>query len=120
MLIGVPAETRPGETRVAATAETVKKLVTAGHRVLIESGAGVRAAQTDEAFKAAGAEIVDAAAALAADLVLKVRSPQAAELTRMKSGASLVGMLEPFNAEGITPKPRRAGVPVMVSGYGSR
>ncbi|MBK8765843.1 MAG: Re/Si-specific NAD(P)(+) transhydrogenase subunit alpha [Burkholderiaceae bacterium] len=101
MLIGVPAETRPGETRVAATAETVKKLVTAGHRVLIESGAGVQAAQTDEAFKAAGAEIVDAAAALAADLVLKVRSPQAAELTRMKSGASLVGMLEPFNAEGI-------------------
>ena len=101
MLIGVPAETRPGETRVAATAETVKKLVTAGHRVLIEAGAGVQAAQTDEAFKAAGAEIADAPAALAADLVLKVRSPQAAELARMKSGATVVGMLEPFNAEGI-------------------
>jgi NAD(P) transhydrogenase subunit alpha len=102
MLIGVPAETRDGETRIAATAETVKKLVAGGHRVLVEAGAGVRAAQTDDALRAAGAEIVDAAAALGADLVLKVRAPQAGELAAMKSGASLVGMLEPFNTEGIT------------------
>ncbi len=101
MLIGVPAETRSGETRVAATAETVKKLVTAGHRVVVQSGAGTASAQTDEALRAAGAEIVDAATALGADLVLKVRSPSADELPRMKRGATLVGMLEPFNAEGI-------------------
>ena len=49
MLIGIPAETRAGETRVAATAETVKKLVAAGHTVMVESGAGVAAAQTDDA-----------------------------------------------------------------------
>jgi NAD(P) transhydrogenase subunit alpha len=101
MLIGVPAETRDGETRVAATAETVKKLVAAGHRVLVQTGAGVRAAQTDDALLAAGAEIGDAAAALAAELVLKVRAPSAAEIALMKPGTAVVGMLEPFNADGI-------------------
>ena len=101
MLIGVPAETRPGETRVAATAETVKKLVAGGHRVVVQSGAGVHAAQTDDALRAAGAEIADAAAALGADLVLKVRAPVAGELAHMKRGAALVGMLEPFNTDGI-------------------
>ena len=101
MLIGVPAETRPGETRVAATAETVKKLTAAGHRVIIQSAAGVRAAQTDEAYVSAGAEIGDAHAALSAELVLKVRAPDAAEIARMKPGAALVGILEPFNTDGI-------------------
>jgi NAD(P) transhydrogenase subunit alpha len=101
MLIGVPAETRPGETRVAATAETVKKLTAAGHRVIIQSAAGVRAAQTDEAYVGAGAEIGDADAALSAELVLKVRAPDAAEIARMKPGAALVGILEPFNTDGI-------------------
>ena len=101
MRIGVPAETRPGETRVAATAETVKKLVAGKHEVLVQAGAGVAAAQTDEAYAAAGATLVDARAALAADMVLKVRAPQAAELAQMKRGAVLVGMLEPFNADGL-------------------
>ncbi|MCX7273030.1 MAG: NAD(P) transhydrogenase subunit alpha [Burkholderiales bacterium] len=102
MLIGVPAETRPGETRVAATAETVKKLTAAGHRVIVQSAAGVLAAQTDEAYVGAGAEIGDADAALSAELVLKVRAPDASEIARMKSGAALVGILEPFNTDGIT------------------
>jgi NAD(P) transhydrogenase subunit alpha len=101
MLIGIPAETRSGETRVAATAETVKKMTSSGHRVLVESGAGVRAAQVDAVYQDAGAEIVDRAAALGADLVLKVRAPQAEELPLMKRGAALVGMLEPFNEAGI-------------------
>jgi len=101
MRIGVPAETRPGETRVAATAETVKKLVAARHELLVQAGAGVASGQTDEAYIAAGATLVDARAALAADMVLKVRSPQADELAQMKRGGALVGMLEPFNADGI-------------------
>ena len=101
MRIGVPAETQAGETRVAATPETVKKLTTAKHEVLVQSGAGVAAAYPDEAYAAAGAQIVDAAAALGAELVLKVRRPSAAELPQMKSGAVLVGMLEPFNNEGL-------------------
>mgnify|MGYP000421472672 CR=1 FL=1 len=60
MLIGVPAETLPGETRVAVTPETVKKLKAAGHTLRIQSGAGVAASATDEALVAAGAEITDA------------------------------------------------------------
>ncbi len=101
MRIGVPAETRPGETRVAATAETVKKLVTQKHQVLVQAGAGLAASQTDDAYVAAGATIVSAAEALGAELVLKVRLPTADDLGRMKSGGVLLGMLEPFNAAGI-------------------
>jgi NAD(P) transhydrogenase subunit alpha len=101
MRIGVPAETRPGETRVAATAETVKKLVGQKHEVIVQSGAGLAASQTDDSYKAAGAAIASAADALSAELVLKVRAPTAADLGQMKRGAVLVGMLEPFQAEGI-------------------
>lgn len=99
MHIGVPAETRAHEARAAATPETVKKYVAAGHRVTVERGAGCAASFTDEAFAAAGAELVDAAAAFGADLVLKVQSPSEAELALMKRGAVVVGMLEPFNTE---------------------
>ena len=101
MKIGIPAETRPGETRVAATPETVKKLVAGRHAVVLQAGAGVAASQTDAAYVAAGATVVSAAEALSADMVLKVRTPTADELTRMKKGGALVGMLEPFSAEGI-------------------
>ena len=101
MLIGVPAETLPGETRVAVTPETVKKLKAAGHTLRIQSGAGVAASATDEALAAAGAEITDAAQAWACPLVLKVRPPSPAELAQAQSGATLVGMLNPFDAEGL-------------------
>lgn len=101
MLIGVPAETLAGETRVAVTPETAKKLVAQGHVVRVQAGAGLRASATDAAYEAAGAQITDAAGALGADLVLKVRSPQASELPLMKAGATLVGMLNPFDAEGL-------------------
>ena len=100
MRIGVPAETRPGETRVAATPETVKKLVAGKHAVVVQAGAGVAAAQTDEAYIAAGATIGSAADALGCEMVLKVRLPSAEELAQMKRGAVVVGMLEPFNADG--------------------
>lgn len=102
MLIGVPAETLAGETRVAVTPETAKKLVAQGHTVRVQSGAGLAASATDAAYEAVGAQITDAAGALGADLVLKVRSPQPAELAQMKAGATLVGMLNPFDADGLT------------------
>jgi NAD(P) transhydrogenase subunit alpha len=101
MLIGVPRETAMGEARVALTPETAKKLKAQGHTIRVESGAGVAASVTDEAYVAAGAEIADRAGALAADLVLKVRSPNADELTLMKSGGNLVGMLNPFDRPGL-------------------
>ncbi len=101
MLIGIPRETRPGETRVAATPETVKKLAASGtHRIVVESGAGVAANIPDADYVAAGATTGTAQDALGADLVLKVRAPTAEELPRMKSGAVLVGMLNPFDAAG--------------------
>ena len=101
MLIGVPAETTAGETRVAVTPETAKKIIAQGHSLKVQSGAGVAASVTDAAYEAAGAQITDAAGALAAELVLKVRPPSAAELTHMKSGGALIGMLNPFDAEGL-------------------
>jgi len=99
--IGIPKETVAGETRVAATPETVKKYVSGKHTVLVERGAGLAARFSDEAYTQAGAELVDANAALSAELVLKVRAPQGEELARLTRGAVLVGMLDPFNAEGL-------------------
>ena len=101
MLIGVPVETTAGETRVAITPETAKKLMAQGHTVRIQSGAGVAASVTDAAYAAAGAELVDAATAWGCDLVLKVRGPSEAETSRIKAGSAVVGMLEPFNAQGL-------------------
>ena len=101
MLIGIPAETAAGETRVAVTPETVKKLKAQGHTLRVQSGAGVAASATDAAFEAVGAEITDAAGAFGCELVLKVRAPSAAELGLMKPGTTLVGMLNPFDAAGL-------------------
>jgi NAD(P) transhydrogenase subunit alpha len=99
--IGVPAEIAAGETRVAVTPETAKKLISQGHTVRVQASAGVEASVPDAAYVAVGAEMVDAAAAWASDLVLKVRGPEAAEVGYIKAGSTVVGMLEPFNAEGL-------------------
>ena len=101
MLIGIPAETLAGETRVAVTPETVKKLTAQGHKLRIQSGAGVAASVTDAAFTAAGAEITDAAGAFGCDLVLKVRNTTESEVKMLKSGSTLVGMLNPFETDGL-------------------
>lgn len=99
MRIGIPAETRSGETRVAATPETIKKYVNGKHQVIVQAGAGVASSITDEAYQAAGAQIGTAADAFAAELVLKVRAPSAEERTLIQSGTVLVGMLNPFDVE---------------------
>ena len=101
MLIGIPAETLAGETRVAVTPETAKKLTAQGHTLRIQSGAGVNASVTDAAYTAAGAEITDAAGAFCCDLVLKVRNTTESETKMLKSGSTLVGMLNPFEADGL-------------------
>jgi NAD(P) transhydrogenase subunit alpha len=101
MRIGVPAETRAGETRVAITPETAKKLKAQGHTLQVQSGAGLAASVTDAAYEAVGVQITDAAGAFACELVLKVSAPSADELKLMTSGAALVGMLNPFDAEGL-------------------
>ncbi|MGF6266303.1 NAD(P) transhydrogenase subunit alpha [Paraburkholderia youngii] len=102
MHIGIPAETRANESRVAATPETVRKYVAQGHTVTIQTGAGIGASYPDEAYIAVGARVADAAAAFGADLVLKVQSPTQSELPFMKRGSVLVGMLDPFNVDNAT------------------
>ena len=101
MRIGVPLETRPEETRVAATPETVKKLISQGHSVVIQKDAGVQASQPDSAYEAVGATIGSAADAFGAEIVLKVRAPEAAELKQIKSASVLIGMLDPFDNDNI-------------------
>jgi NAD(P) transhydrogenase subunit alpha len=101
MHIGIPKETRDGETRVAATPETVKKYVGGKHTVVVERGAGTAARYLDDAYEAAGATLGSAQDALGAELVLKVRAPSAAELPHMKPGTVVIGMLDPFDAEGL-------------------
>lgn len=101
MLIGVPAETAAGETRVSVTPETAKKLVAQGHAVVVQSGAGLAASVTDAAYEAAGVRIADAPAAFGAEIVLKVRAPSDAEAPWLKPGAVVVGMLNPFDADGL-------------------
>ncbi|RZJ26824.1 MAG: Re/Si-specific NAD(P)(+) transhydrogenase subunit alpha [Haliea sp.] len=101
MRIGVPAEITAGETRVAVTPETVKKLKAQGHTVVIQSGAGVAASVPDAAYVVAGAELTDAAGAYAADIVLKVRCPLDSEIGLTRAGTVLVGMLNPFDAAGL-------------------
>jgi NAD(P) transhydrogenase subunit alpha len=101
MLIGVPRESAAGETRVAITPETAKKLKAQGHSLRVESGAGLGASITDEAYAAVGVEIVDRAGAFAVELLLKVRSPDATELALIKPGTALVGMLNPFDRDGL-------------------
>jgi len=104
MQIGIPAEIRGGETRVAATPETVKKFTVKGfHTVLVQAGAGAGASIPDEAFQAAGATIVGSAADLygQSQIVLKVRGPEAAELEMMRKDTVLLGLLAPHRSEGI-------------------
>src|SRR5437879_8549575 len=99
MNIGIPAETRAGDTHVAATPESVKKLAAGGHHaILVQSGAGVAASVLDKDFEAAGAKIVPGARDLsAADIVLKVRGPQDGEVGLFKRGAILIGLLNPYD-----------------------
>jgi NAD(P) transhydrogenase subunit alpha len=105
MKFGIPAETRTHEKRVAATPETIGKLTKAGHhQVIVQAGAGVAAAIPDEQYAAAGATIVASAADVygQSEIVLKVRGPDASELVQLKSGQTLIGLLNPHNKDGIT------------------
>jgi len=96
MRIGVPAETRPHERRVALVPDGVAKLRKAGCEVLVQAGAGVAAYLPDAEYAAAGATIVATAAeALGADLVLKVQRPTAEEAGQLRAGAALVSFLAP-------------------------
>jgi len=104
MIVAIPKERRPGETRVAASPDTVKKLIDLGLDVVVEKGAGQAAAMTDDAYKAAGATIAkDTKSALEkADIVLKVQRPTGSddktdEVALLKEGAVLLCILNAYN-----------------------
>ena len=93
-VIGVVTE-QSQESRVAATPETVKKLVALGYEVLVEKGAGAKAAFPDSAYKEAGAKVSSAASAWKANIVLKVDAPTDPEVKKLQPGTVLVGLLSP-------------------------
>ena len=95
MQIGIPAETVIGENRVAATPETVKKLISAGHSVVIERGAGVKAAYIDSAYEQVGAKITDDAYT-GSQIVLKVRAPKGEEIQKLSANTTVVAMFDPY------------------------
>ena len=105
MKIGVPKEILQGERRVALVPKEVKKLVDAGFEVQVEAGAGTESFFTDEAFKEAGAAVVDGAkAAYDADVVFKVRKPEVGEVDMMKEGTVFVGFLDPLTSPDLVKK----------------
>jgi NAD(P) transhydrogenase subunit alpha len=118
MKIGVPKERRPDELRIAASPDTVKRLVGRGVDVLIESGAGVAARFADQTFADVGATLVDDPATLFrdAEVVLKVRRPLAAgegkvdEMDLLRSGQVLIGMLDPYQNSDQVAAYAKAGV----------
>ncbi len=98
MKIAVPRESTAGEQRVATVPDVVGRLVKLGAEVLVESGAGAGAFQSDEAFAAAGATIVADGAEVyrAGDVVLRVQAPTLEEARRLREGAILIGLLAPY------------------------
>lgn len=95
MIIGIPRESLPGETRVAATPQTVGQLIKLGYEVLVETGAGVASSFSDNAFTDAGAGVGSAEQVWSADVVFKVNAPNSAEIAALRDGATLIGLISP-------------------------
>src|SRR6476469_7480769 len=93
--IGVPSESRAGESRVAATPKTVEQLRGLGYEVVVESGAGARASFADAAYEEAGARVDDRDGVWASDLVLKINAPSDEEIDRLRDGAILASLVSP-------------------------
>jgi H+-translocating NAD(P) transhydrogenase subunit alpha len=109
MKIAVAAEIDAGEPRVAATPETVKKMLALGAEVAVEPGAGIKSGILDQDFAAAGANVT-ADAVSGADIILKVRRPQASELSRYKKGAVVIAIMDPFGHDEALRRMADAGV----------
>jgi H+-translocating NAD(P) transhydrogenase subunit alpha len=112
--IAVPKETAAGETRVAASPETVKKYIGLGASVAVETGAGLTASVSDADYEAAGASVGPLAATLNdADIILGVQGPDPKALQGMKAGAWLVAGLDPFGQRARVDEYAKAGVEAL-------
>jgi len=115
MKIGAPKETAPGEARVALTPESAGRLQKLGYECLVESGAGVAASFTDEAYRAAGVEVAASAADLwnNADVIVKVREPSADEIDAAPEGKILIGFIWPASNEALLEKMKARNMTVL-------
>jgi NAD(P) transhydrogenase subunit alpha len=111
--IGVPKETRPGETRVAATPKTVAQLIALGHGVLLESGAGALSSFTDQAYEEAGASISPTNEVWDSDIVVKINPPSDSEISQLRPGAMLASLLAPALAPELLDKLTAQGVTAL-------
>ncbi len=115
MKIGAPKETAPGEARVALTPESAGRLQKLGYECIVESGAGTAASITDEAYRAAGVEVVASAADLwnNADVIVKVREPSAEEIDAAPDGKILIGFVWPAANEALLEKMKARNMSVL-------
>ncbi len=113
MRIGIPKEPAEGQTLVSASPDTVGKLIKLGYDVCVESGAGLKASYSDEAYRAAGAEIVDKATAWGSDIVTCLDTPTDEELALIKQGAVLLGRMNPNMNEGDVEKFKNMGITAL-------
>ncbi len=113
--IGIPREIFPGEKRVATVPEAVEKLIKLGFKVCVETGAGDHANCSDDAYRAAGAEIIERAAALwaAADIIFKVRAPSEEEVGLMREGGTLISFIWPAQNPELMQKLAAKGTTVL-------
>jgi H+-translocating NAD(P) transhydrogenase subunit alpha len=112
MLIAVPVEVDPAETRVALTPDLVKRYTAFGAMIAVQRGAGVAAGFSDQDYEAAGARLADDALSCVgdADLILKVRGPHADELKSYKKGACVIGIMDPYGQDALLRAMAEAGV----------
>ena len=113
MRIGIPRESKPGENLVAATVKTADQLEKLGYEVVVERGAGTAADQSDEAFEAAGFDVVDAEAVWSSDVVVKVNAPNDEEIGRLRSGATVISMLAPARNPQLVERLQAQGVTAL-------
>lgn len=113
MLIGIPRESKSGETLVAATAKTAAQLAGLGYDVVVESGAGDASDQKDAVYTEAGVRVGSADEVWSADVVVKVNAPSDAEIGRLKRGATVVSMMAPARSPELLEKLQGAGVTAL-------
>ncbi|WOC12055.1 Re/Si-specific NAD(P)(+) transhydrogenase subunit alpha [Gordonia sp. MP11Mi] len=113
MLIGIPRETKAGETLVAATAKTVAQLQQLGYEIVVEADAGALAEQPDTAFSDAGTRVGSVDDVWASDVIVKVNAPTDEEIARMRRGAVLISMMAPGRNPELVEKLQNAGVTAL-------
>ena len=113
MRIGIPRESRPGETLVAATAKTASQLAGLGYDVVVEAGAGAAADQPDTAFADAGIAVGTADDVWSSDVVVKVNAPTEPEIARMRRGATVVSLMAPARSPELVEQLAAAGVTAL-------